>query len=71
MQEPVNIVAQCPTCKTEVSQGLRDPDEIRRGLTERYLYFYCERCDRQWEPSFRDLANVERSLSESAMRVTT
>ena len=64
MRDPVSFAAQCPTCKNEVSQGPRDPDEIRRLLKEDCVSFYCELCDLEWEPSLRELANVEQLLCE-------
>lgn len=68
MQYSVRFAAQCPNCKNEVSQGPRDPAEIRRLLREDCLSFYCELCDREWEPSLQELANVELLLAEPVMR---
>jgi len=62
MQDQVSFAAQCPTCKGEVSQGSRDPDEIRRLLREDRLSFYCDLCDHEWEPSHQESANVESLL---------
>jgi hypothetical protein len=62
MQDPVSFAARCPSCKNEVSQGSRDPDEIRQLLREDRLNFYCGSCDHEWEPSNQELANVERLL---------
>ena len=62
MQDSVTFTAQCPSCKSEVSQGPRNPDDIKRLLREDCLSFYCELCDLEWEPSHRELANVEQLL---------
>jgi hypothetical protein len=62
MHDPISFSAQCPTCKEEVGQGPRDPDEIRKLLRENCLCFYCELCDLEWVPSSHELANVERLL---------
>jgi hypothetical protein len=62
MQDRVSFFARCPTCKNEVSQGPRDPDEIKRLLKENCLSFYCELCDLEWDPSQWELARVEVSL---------
>ncbi len=70
MQYLISFAAQCPHCKNEVSQGPRDPGEIRRLLQEDCLSFYCELCDREWEPSFQELANVELLLAEPIMRAS-
>ena len=67
MQDAISFAAQCPNCKNEVSQGPRDPVEIRRLLREDCLSFYCELCDLEWEPSHRELANVEQLLFEPVM----
>jgi hypothetical protein len=56
-------------CKNEISQGPRDPDEVRRLLREDSLSFYCELCDLEWEPSHQELTNVE-SLLASTLEVT-
>ena len=58
----VNFSARCPTCKNEVDQGHREPGVITRLLREDCLSFYCELCDLEWEPSLRELANVEQLL---------
>ena len=34
MQDPITFAAQCPNCKNEVTQGPRDPVEIRKLLNE-------------------------------------
>ncbi len=68
MQNSVCFAAQCPTCKNEVSQGPRNPDEIRRLVKEDCLSFYCELCDLEWEPSYQELANVEQLLTEPIMQ---
>jgi len=71
MQYSVCFSAQCPTCKNEVSQGPRNPDEIRRLIKEDRLSFYCELCDLEWEPSYQELANVEQFLTESVTQATS
>jgi hypothetical protein len=63
MRGPFTFSAQCPTCKNEISQGPRDPDEVRRLLKEDSLSFYCELCDLEWSPSQQELTNVESLLS--------
>ena len=68
MQYTISFAAQCPSCKNEVSQGPYDPDEIRRLVRDGRLSFYCELCDLEWEPSLRELANVESLLAEPAKR---
>jgi len=63
MQDSVSFAAQCPVCKNEISQGPRDPVDIKRLLREDCLSFYCELCDLEWEPSVRELANIEQLLT--------
>lgn len=63
MSDQISFSAQCPNCKNEISQGPRDPDEMRRLLREDSLSFYCELCDLEWEPSHQELTNVESLLS--------
>ena len=65
MQDPITFSAQCPTCKNEISQGPRDPDEMRRLIREDSLSFYCELCDLEWEPSHQELTNVECLLASN------
>jgi hypothetical protein len=59
LKDPITFSAQCPTCKNEINQGPRDPDEMRRLVREDSLSFYCELCDLEWEPNHQELTNVE------------
>lgn len=68
MQDAISFAAQCPSCKNEVSQGPRDPDDIKRLLKEDCLTFYCELCDLEWEPTLKELANLECLLPEPTRR---
>jgi hypothetical protein len=63
MQDPVSFSARCPICKSDVSQGPRELDEIVRLLSENCLYFYCDVCDYEWKPSYQTFAAVKPILS--------
>lgn len=62
MQGPLSFSAQCPTCKNEISQGPRDPDEMGRLLKEDSLSFYCELCDLEWGPNQQELTNLDSKV---------
>lgn len=68
MQHPFSFAAQYPNCHHEVTQVPRDLDEIRRLVREDRLSFSYDFCDVKWEPSLRELANVECLLPEPAKR---
>ena len=68
MQDAIIFAAQRPTCRNELSQSPRDPDEISGHYKGRLPELLCELCDFEWESSHRELANVECLLAEPSKR---
>jgi len=70
MKYAPRFTAVCPSCQQEVDQGTFRMFALQQFLDDGTLRFYCPACNAEWEPNARELANIERLLSEPAAPVS-